>query len=977
MSASHPWRGHLARSLFSLVIISTLASPALAQLDTQGSGMSDVWQRHFNDGQLFDPENPEHAPHADPDGDGWTNLIESFAGTNPFDNKPPEGIVPAYVVRLNNQEEAPSPEYPDGRLIDLAIISWDTLPGKKYTLLQSADLTASSWIAADVPHYGEGQPIAVTVTLNQDGGIAPEKFFWRVAIGDADTDGDGLSDHEEYLLGSNPFNPYSLGNNIPDFWVAQYLGHIPNIFQNFDLSALSPGGGGSLLEAAISGSDPNQSLESQWPVWTAVTSGKTDSSDPPAPPVIRERTVVLPAGSAALMLVAIASEEFPDWTKPESSNEFNDLLTWKITPSIGNTLQGDYNVNNFHGQWMTASNEQQLLPGFCNFIHYAHMQLIQAPLNQDLTLQITVTAVNVSDNDLASEIAVGILPVNVAVDADRDGIIRFDQSDGTTSERPFRFWINNDQDDVEVDEPVLVDENSRDLLDSTIKTNRDLEDFTRLKISVGIPLQALQEGHFLVGLKFRNPTPNGPAIRIWPNESEEGLRNYLTNGTAAGRQRQKVCHGDTLNGTVFIPKSYWTGRNNTEANLIFEGVDKGEGELVLVIGHPGTSSEIESASVHLKLLDVREMYQRARIVNSAEQISHPWIDDSPPAQTWVWDPWNWPPSEDPDAEPVTAVFVHGWRLKYMDFMNWSDTSYKRLWHQGFKGKFYSFRWATYSGDNNGLPYGLDEQMEGTKFPPGGTTYNASEYRAWLCGPQLASFVNQLPNPGRRSLFAHSMGNVIAGAALRSGMSVQRYALCNAAVATMCYDPDPVLRNNPNGTPWNNLFFGLTPHATPDTDSDADIRGSYGLENKFNEENEMPWIFNFGLPEDTALNSWVLNNLHFKPDGGPGGHHYRYEHYPQPPNLTYKLFQAAVGQNPRKITSQPEAMGYVTKSLTRPAGLDLRVRGSIQDSHNMSSWGPGANHAGFGEVHSAQWRWPYQATHLFWNRLFIELELDYP
>lgn len=40
-----PWRGRLARSLFLVV---GLTLPATAQLDTQGSGMSDVWQRHFN-----------------------------------------------------------------------------------------------------------------------------------------------------------------------------------------------------------------------------------------------------------------------------------------------------------------------------------------------------------------------------------------------------------------------------------------------------------------------------------------------------------------------------------------------------------------------------------------------------------------------------------------------------------------------------------------------------------------------------------------------------------------------------------------------------------------------------------------------------------------------------------------------------------------------------------------------------------------
>lgn len=122
MSASFLWRGHLARCL---ILPALLILPATAQLDTQGSGMSDIWQRHFNQGNLFDPANPDHHPEADPDGDGWSNKIESFAGTDPFDNKPPQGIVPANIIHLKDQEEAPSAEYPDGAGLSI----WSSFPG--------------------------------------------------------------------------------------------------------------------------------------------------------------------------------------------------------------------------------------------------------------------------------------------------------------------------------------------------------------------------------------------------------------------------------------------------------------------------------------------------------------------------------------------------------------------------------------------------------------------------------------------------------------------------------------------------------------------------------------------------------------------------------------------------------------------------------------------------------------------------------
>jgi len=40
-----------------------------------------------------------------------------------------------------------------------------------------------------------------------------------------------------------------------------------------------------------------------------------------------------------------------------------------------------------------------------------------------------------------------LLPVEVAVDANRDGEITFDGQDKTTAENPYRFWINDDQDE--------------------------------------------------------------------------------------------------------------------------------------------------------------------------------------------------------------------------------------------------------------------------------------------------------------------------------------------------------------------------------------------------------------------------------------------------------------------------------------------------------------------------------------------------
>ncbi|MEI6704543.1 MAG: hypothetical protein WCL71_13580, partial [Deltaproteobacteria bacterium] len=114
-----------------------------------------------------------------------------------------------------------------------------------------------------------------------------------------------------------------------------------------------------------------------------------------------------------------------------------------------------------------------------------------------------------------------LLPVEVAVDADRDGEITFDGKDKTTAEKPFRFWINNDQDNLEVDEPNVV--TYPDSERTSIYTKRDLEDYCRLSFRTGISITYLQNRKIQIGLKFTDITSSTtPSIHVFPNQSAVG-----------------------------------------------------------------------------------------------------------------------------------------------------------------------------------------------------------------------------------------------------------------------------------------------------------------------------------------------------------------------------------------------------------------------------------------------------------------------
>ena len=194
----------LGSLLFALCLV-----PATAILDTNSNGVSDLWERANNDGELFD-ENFD--VQADPDSDGWTNEQEAAAGTNPSDPNPPEGFLRPRIAHIpavwgdSNEDSIPDIIAPDA-----VTVTWPTLQGKQYTLQYSAGLSATSWLPVGGAFVGSGSIITYNFLVS-----GSDTRFWRVAVTDTDADGDGLTTAEEHHLGTNPSSPDSDGDGITD-----------------------------------------------------------------------------------------------------------------------------------------------------------------------------------------------------------------------------------------------------------------------------------------------------------------------------------------------------------------------------------------------------------------------------------------------------------------------------------------------------------------------------------------------------------------------------------------------------------------------------------------------------------------------------------------------------------------------------------------------------------------------------------------
>ncbi len=143
--------------------------------------MSYVWEQIYNATGL--------APNADNDSDGVSNLKESLAGTDPL-----SGTSYASITNVGHV----------GAYLTVTISAGQ---GKQYTL-QSTTTPGSNWLAEASIYSTNGTPITFSSAMGALG--SPFKYY-RVAITDVDSDGDGINDWEEYKLGLDPYSALSSG----------------------------------------------------------------------------------------------------------------------------------------------------------------------------------------------------------------------------------------------------------------------------------------------------------------------------------------------------------------------------------------------------------------------------------------------------------------------------------------------------------------------------------------------------------------------------------------------------------------------------------------------------------------------------------------------------------------------------------------------------------------------------------------------
>jgi Alpha/beta hydrolase of unknown function (DUF900). len=541
--------------------------------------------------------------------------------------------------------------------------------------------------------------------------------------------------------------------------------------------------------------------------------------------------------------------------------------------------------------------------------------------------------------------------IKLQLDVNHDGVmdLTFGGPDNTSQDRPFVFWIDNDCDSEDGDStgpghdiPVGNGRWTANLADMTsnhIRSRRGLEDFARFWIC-GVPSLAPNSG-YQVTLSWTNIVSGSPAINLYNSVETNGGIAYLTNDNIAAAQIFGIPYylqgpGVKLTTISSNQPSSLTAffTNGASKYFLFQGAGIGAGELALTISQ-GTNI-LARTSAWLDLRDIKSLYEQVLITNVSDATPNSLTSGYSPDVTLA----------DSSVAKQLIVLVHGWRMGQRDYYSFSETMFKRLYWQGYQGRFASVRWQTLSKDDFWLP--VRDLF----------TYNKSEFRAHQSGVGVANYFNWL-----RTRFpdysigvcSHSMGGVVMMQALRvelaaSRQDINNYVMMQAAVPAHCYDvglPDYApFAAAETGSPTPDTYRGYAEAIN------GALRGQ--VVNFFNTND---YALASGTEFPVGAVNWEANEKNYKPDTG---------YYVTDGTNAWKS-----GFPSRLLTDPKEIMSFAARPRSKAVGARPGVGGSVVTSGQVDLTGR-FNFLGDKTEHSAEFNYPIQRAWPFYGTLLGSL-----
>jgi hypothetical protein len=374
------------------------------------------------------------------------------------------------------------------------------------------------------------------------------------------------------------------------------------------------------------------------------------------------------------------------------------------------------------------------------------------------------------------EIHLSLLPVEVVPDFNRDGKIDSADRGKITTEKPWRFWINDDDDAGETegtDISVDYDEGSTepDYWGSSVDGIRDVIDFFPLHLDLKAALAVMPETEFQYFLKHESQTSTlGGAVSapsfsvLWYPEAvldgdpvgETGAGSYFKNLEKATDIASRPTHSIPKSG-LRIPNEMLIAAKDGKGVVLVEARFATNNPIQIEI-RKNDGSVMGKVDFPVKTSPVKDMLRYKFVMPGTADLG---AGDIPG------DPTNWP---DADRNGKHFVFAHGYNVNDTQSKGWAAEAFKRMFWSGSNARFSAFAW-----------YGYQSQI-GPLTP----NYQVNLDNAFGTAKSFKQFLDLLE--GEKTVAGHSMGNVLVGSAMHDwGARPANYLMLDSAAAKECYD----------------------------------------------------------------------------------------------------------------------------------------------------------------------------------------------
>ena len=360
----------------------------------------------------------------------------------------------------------------------------------------------------------------------------------------------------------------------------------------------------------------------------------------------------------------------------------------------------------------------------------------------------------------------------------------------------------------------------------------DLTDFFPVWLDLGSALMGYPPANNGVVYKLRQA--NNALNFVYTSLANTNAGDYLvtSNGTCGVAMNQNSYNADTIRvastGTVLnVEFLNRIAANTNKGVLLMEATQESTAPLVLEVSSNGTV--VAQAELPLRLTGVEKMFRHKNLraeIGVRTVIGTEMKEDVADRDTAP----NWPDSL---CSTANLFFLHGANVDEQSARGWNAEMFKRLYWSGSKARFHGITWY---GD------------KGTS-----ANYQENVNHAFKTAPFLKDYVSSFS--GAKIMLAHSLGNMVVSSAIQDyDMSVQKYLMLDAAVASEAFDAS-LFNDSANNNPmlhadwrgyepqtWSANFHEL--YALPDTRAKLTWRGRFA--------SVVPFAYNFYSSEDEVF-----------------------------------------------------------------------------------------------------------------------------